>query len=186
MVDQSINVLFNELYDKTYTQTALFVTKRCDDPAQIADVLQEIYADVFAAITVKGLGYMKNPEAFVRHVAKKKLARYYGWKSRLRDWLPLFAVNQEIDDEYEVIPIALDDLPIDEQVEKKLLISEISELLAAKPADVQKIFMLHYSLDLPIRRIAEELKLSESTVKTKLYRTLNELRKIYRKDGILS
>lgn len=184
MVDQTTNAFFEKLYDTTYEKTALFVTRRCDDTTQISDVLQEIYAEVFTTLADKGCDYVKNPTAFVYHVARKKLARYYDWRSRLRDWLPLFNTNQEDGEEYEVIPVELDEIPISEQVESKLLLREIAERLKEKPTDVQKIFLLHYSLDLPLNRVAKELGMKEATVKTKLYRTIAELRTFYRKDGM--
>lgn len=184
MVDQTINAFFEKLYDTTYAQTVLFVAKRCDNPAEISDILQEIYADVFATLISKGCNYIKNGGAFVQHLTKKKLARYYSVRSRLKDWIPLFNVNQQSDEEYEAIPIELDEMLIEQQVENKVMMSEISKILSKKPADTQKIFLLYYSLDMTIEQIAIELKLNKSTVKTKLYRTIAELRKIYGKDGM--
>ena len=184
MVDQTTNAFFESLYDTTYPQIVLFVTKRCSDPTQIADIMQDIYADVYAVMMQKGCAYLQNPGAFVQHVAKKKLARYYGWKERLREMIPLFGQNREDDEEFETLELLLDDLPVVEQVEKGLLLSDIAAQLATKPLDVQRIFLLYYSLDMPIRRIAAELNLRESSVKNKLYRTIGELRRLYGKDEV--
>jgi DNA-directed RNA polymerase specialized sigma24 family protein len=43
---------------------------------------------------------------------------------------------------------------------------------------VKKVFALFYEADLSIAKIAENLSISESNVKHKLYRTLKEIRSI--------
>ena len=48
---------------------------------------------------------------------------------------------------------------------------------------MQKIFICHYQLDLTLRQTAEALGMKESTVKAKLYRTLQKLRTIYATEG---
>ena len=182
MENESVTAFFDNLYNETYHRTVVFVTRRCDDPTQIADILQDIYTDIYAVLSEKDLGYIKNPAAFVQHVAKKKLARYYGWKSRLNNLIPMFLQYSKSDDEYWSNQTEPDDIPIEDLVETKLLLSEIADIISEKPADVQKIFQLHYALDMPIKQISAELKLRESTVKTKLYRTLEEIRNIYKKE----
>lgn len=184
MVDQTIHTLFEQLYDTTYRETVSFVTKRCADPAQICDIVQEVYADVYTAMCDKGEAYLHKPQAFVRHVAKKKLARHYAWTSQLKSMLSVFAFDSDGEEEDEPPLPDLDTLPVEEQAETHLLVRDITRRLAEKPAEVQKIFLLYYSLDLPIRQIAQVLHLNESTVKTKLYRTVGELRELYRKDGM--
>ena len=54
-------------------------------------------------------------------------------------------------------------------------IDEIWNYLKSKSVIISKIFYLHYYLDLTIKEISLELKISESSVKNYLYRTLKEL-----------
>lgn len=47
MIGQTIYTFFNSLYDNTYHKTVLYVTKKCDDPAQVSDIVQEIYTEIY-------------------------------------------------------------------------------------------------------------------------------------------
>lgn len=60
---------------------------------------------------------------------------------------------------------------------------QIAAQLKQCPADVQKIFICHYQLDMTLRDTARALGMKEPTVKAKLYRTLAKLRRLYAKDG---
>jgi len=53
----------------------------------------------------------------------------------------------------------------------------------SKSKEVQKIFYLFYMGGLTIPEITKELSCSESNVKNKLYRTVKEIRTIYKKGG---
>ncbi|NCA67260.1 MAG: hypothetical protein EOM87_04255 [Clostridia bacterium] len=63
------------------------------------------------------------------------------------------------------------------------LIDQIWGIIKSMPTEIQRVFMLHYYLDKTIKEIAEELKLTESNVKHKLYRTILKIRTIYKKEG---
>ena len=80
MVDHASITFFEQLYEDTYASAVLFVTRRCGDPAQIPDILQETYAEVYRVLLRKGRAYFKNPQALVLHIAKTRLHRYYSWK----------------------------------------------------------------------------------------------------------
>ena len=71
---------------------------------------------------------------------------------------------------------------MEEEFITKENVKEIWEYVNKKDVLIAKIFYLYYVCDLKIYEIAEELNLTESTVKHKLYRTLDELKSKYRKD----
>jgi DNA-directed RNA polymerase specialized sigma24 family protein len=48
--------------------------------------------------------------------------------------------------------------------------------------EIRKIFYLYYYMNLSIAEIAEALSTKESTIKNKLYRTINEFRNRYREE----
>ena len=70
----------------------------------------------------------------------------------------------------------------EDETEKAALVEEIKARLSEKNETVRKIFLLYYSLDMKLEEIAAETGLPLSTVKSALYRTLKELRRIYAKE----
>lgn len=176
---------FEALYEDTYADTLRYLTRRCADPAQLPDLMQEVYAEVYAVLLEKGGGYLRDPAEFVRHVAKAKLRRFYTLRQRLGTLIPLQRTAQdgELYDEPDLQQA--DQPPLPEQlVEDKLLAAEIAARLKTFPPDVQRIFVCVYALDMTLRQTAALLGMKESTVKAKLYRTLAKLRELYRKDGV--
>ncbi len=170
---------FNRLYDESYDKTAAYITARCDNISQVGDVLQEIYIEIYNTIERKGAGYMKNPQGFVRQVAKAKLSRYYsGNKEKYH--LPLFMTDDD-ENEYDSTALA-DGVNIEEQYVTKELLSQIADFISKQPPTEGKIFYLYYYCDNSIEQIAISLNMKSSTVKTKLYRTLAKVRKIYLKE----
>ena len=75
-------------------------------------------------------------------------------------------------------------IEIEDVLIEKEMINEIKKFLDSKSLEIQKIFYLHYFFDLTIAEIAEELSISESNVKNKLYRTLKDMRIKYRKEDV--
>ena len=59
----------------------------------------------------------------------------------------------------------------------KLLCDSIWKYLKDKDSLTLKIFILYFNKDLKIKDIANILKVNESTVKNRLYRTMKEINK---------
>ena len=77
MADQTAVTFFNNIYDETYQRSLRYVTKKCSHAEDIADILQEIYTEVYSVIAKKGIEYVHNPEAFVMQVTKSKVSKHY-------------------------------------------------------------------------------------------------------------
>lgn len=131
----------------------------------------------------RGPGYIQRREGFVFRLARQKLWRYYTLKDRLRRLLPLGGAA----DRYGGEPLNSDELleglpdqfQLEEESVDRLLARQVLDALRSRPTEVQKIFYLHFCMDLTLAQIARELGLSESGVKNKLYRTLAALRREY-------
>ena len=184
---QSITPFFESLYEQTYHETLLYLTSRCADPTQLPDLMQEVYAEVYTVLLQRGAGYLRDPHAFVRHVAKSKLRRFYTLRQRLTRLVPLQKSGDdgETYDEPDLARLALQRPPPEQLAEDKLLAAQVAAQLKRCPPDVQKIFICHFWLDMTLRDTARALGMKESTVKAKLYRTLTKLRNDYAKDGAL-
>lgn len=60
-------------------------------------------------------------------------------------------------------------------------VMQVWNYLKNKSELTAKIFYLYYVIDVPIKEIAEELKLTESNVKNHLYRTQKDLKERFKK-----
>lgn len=178
MVDQ-LTTFFNEVYDRTYDKATRYVISKCGNTSDIADILQETYAELYAVIVKRGKDYIENEEAFVMQLAKAKVYRHYSLVEKLKHHLPLRNKHGEVRPEL-TIP---HDVEVDEKFINSATLGEIWQLLRSKPQQIQKIFYLYYYCGLKLREISAELGLNESNVKHYLYRTLQEIRDFYGKEG---
>ncbi|MBE6572834.1 MAG: RNA polymerase sigma factor [Ruminococcaceae bacterium] len=167
--------IFNQIYDKTYRGALIYVTAKCSHVQDIEDIMQEIYTELYSVITRKGGEYIAFPEAFVLKIAKRKVYLHYTLKERIRG----VSLNSEDVYEREMIDSIPDDFDIEDDICTKDMLDEIGRYILSRSEITAKIFMLYYLLDLKISEIAEQLSVSESYVKNKLYRTIKELKARY-------
>lgn len=178
MTGDNATNLFNDIYDSTNRNVLGFITAKCANISDVSDIFQDTYIEVYSAILRRGINYIENPEAFVIKIARQKLWHYYSLLDKLKRILPLTEKNRE-GDEFCQADIQTDAFSIDDKICDDILIEEIKDLLSQKPQEIQKIFYLFYYLNITIPEISKLLCMSESNVKHKLYRTLNELRNLY-------
>jgi RNA polymerase sigma-70 factor (ECF subfamily) len=175
MISHEITARFNEIYDSTQKAVLSFVTAKCGNTADIADIVQEIYLELFSLLTRRGVDFIKNENAMVLKIAKQKLARHYSLMERLRMIVPMVGANAE-GDEIPLTDLEADAFLAEDFTVSRLLIDDAKALLRRKPESVRKVFYLYYEVGLSIHEISKTLSMSESDVKNKLYRTLKELR----------
>lgn len=161
--------IFNQIYDSTYRATLIYVTAKCHNTEDIADILQETYTELYTVICRRGADYIKDTGAFVRKIAKSKVYRHYSFFERIRNNMSI----NEIEDVFSEDGFDLENAVID-----KLTVEEVDRHIFSKPQITQKIFCMYFSLDMTISEIAKALDVKESYVKNKLYRTLGELREM--------
>ena len=170
MEDERIETRFTAIYEQTYPAVLRYVVSKCGSVEDVRDILQDTYTDVFLSMKRKGCGHIRRPDAFVRKIAKAKIGRRY---------MSPGTGNICADDD----ALLLEESPepsVDDRIVTAEKLQEIGRFLAAKPDDNQRIFVLFYVLGLSIPEIASTLSMHVSTVKTKLYRTRNELRSLYK------
>jgi RNA polymerase sigma-70 factor (ECF subfamily) len=181
---QQYEASFDKIYHLTYKKALRYITAKCGDPGDISDILQEAYAELYRVLQSKGDSYIQNPEAFVMQLVKSKVYKYYSLRDKLRNILPIQGTSRD-DGENDCCDSGLleGDADVETLVEDRLLLREISDFLKTKSHDVQRIFYLYYVLELPSAQIAADLNLKESTVKSKIHRTVHEVRALYGKAG---
>jgi len=150
-----------------------FITAKCGRTADIGDIFQDTYMELYKILNGRGVDYVTNEKALVYRIAKRKIARYYSLMQRLK-------INFKIDgeNETELFDLIIDDFVIENYAADQAMLDEAKKLIKSKSEDIKKIFYLFYDLGLTIPEIAESMAISESSVKNKLYRTIKELQNL--------
>ena len=170
MTGQTLSEFFSKIYDDTYRPTLAYVTAHAGRFEDIPDIMQETYAELYRVISKKGRDFAREPAAFVKHIAKTRLSRFY------KKHTPELAIIEDAD----FFEPALTEL--DDSLLNSALIDEINRFLEQKPLSTRKIFTLHFYFDMTLEEIASELGISLSAVKNRLYRSIAELRRLYMTD----
>lgn len=178
MFETDINMQFNEIYDSTNKPVLAFITSRCVNTCDISDIFQDTYMELYQILEKYGGGYIKDGKAYVFKIAKRKIARHYSLWKRLQIFVPMTVQNEDNEDNGELSDTNIDSFLTEDFAVNQIILDSAKQFIRQKPEDVKKIFYLFYDMDKTIPEIAEMLSLSESNVKNKLYRTINELRKL--------
>jgi RNA polymerase sigma-70 factor (ECF subfamily) len=151
-----------------------FITAKCRYTADIGDIFQDTYMELYQVLSKREADYVKNDKAFVLRIAKRKIARYYSLLERLKIFVPMTATNED-GEEFELSDLEADAFLTEDFVVNQALLEAAQQFLQKKPEAVKKVFYLFYDVGLTIPEIAERLAMRESNVKNKLYRTIKEL-----------
>lgn len=165
---------FNSVYDETFDSLARFVAVKVNDPALIPDILQETYTEFYRYVAKRGIAVVEHPRGLLFKICKRKLFRYYSFKQKVRDAVSLeqFSAEDETFSLLNTRETAAE--PIDPVM--RLEYERVLSIIAAYPVEIRKIFHLFYYEGLSHSDIAEVMGMNTSTVKNKIYRTLNEIR----------
>lgn len=180
MTNHDMETFFNELYESTHEKVLAYIIVKCGNTEDIADIFQETYAELVSVICKNGVEYLKNPEAFVMKLAKRKVFRHYKLLERLRG----VEANYKLDD-LDVDTLNMETISFEDSFVTKELVGHAIAFISQKDELTKKIFYLHFYLDKTIREIAEMISITESNVKNKLYRTLKELKEYLKKKGMV-
>jgi len=180
MLESDINARFNEIYDSTNKPVLAFITTKCGNTADISDIFQDTYMELYQLMSKRGTEYITDDKALVLKIAKRKIARYYSVWKRLQMFVPMTIKNDE-NEEIEYLELSDADVNsflTEDFAVNQVMLDSIRQFIRQKPEDVKKVFYLFYEMDMSIPEIALSLFLSESSVKNKLYRTIKELKNL--------
>ena len=166
--------LFNKLYDETFVELRKFIAIKCSDISYVSDILQETYLEFFSIIQKKGPSYVENNRALLYTIAKRKVYGFYFSKAKFKTIVLPSGTNEDKDEYPDVELQSIDDT--EATVLTKLESQRIWLIISTYPKDIRKIFYLFFYEDMTHSQIAEALHYNLSTVKNKLYRTINEIR----------
>jgi len=158
-----------------------FVIAKCGRVADINDILQETYLELYQLLIKRGADYVTNEKALILRIAKQKIAKYYSLAERLKIFVSMTATYDH-GEETELSEFKADTFLTEDFVLNQVMFETVRQFIQQKPEIVKKIFYLFYDVGLTIPEIAIELSVNESSVKNKLYRTIKEMRNILNKE----
>ena len=172
-----IDSVFCQLYEQTYGLAASLISVRCRQTADIGDILQEVYLELYRLLQRRGTNYIKEPKAMIRRLVKQQLFRYYRGLSRRQE------VYAEHEDDCDIDLADIASLSVEEIAEDQVILDWIDNYLSQKGELHRKIFHMYYRFGLSVPDIATMLGRTEGDIKNKLYRTLKEIRNHWRGDS---
>lgn len=178
MTSQSNLNKFNDIYDKTYSDILKYIIIKCHNINDANDIIQETYLELWKILNKKELDDLKIKNYLIG-IAINKVKKHYTLIQKLKT-ISLFDKNGE---DIELIDTIKDNFDIEELMIKDDNWNRIWNYIKKKKnQDIPKVFYLYYKLELSIKEISQELKVSESYVKNLIYRTLKELYSIFGKE----
>lgn len=170
--DKKIRQSFEKIYSKTAKYIYGLAVKDTNSLDDAEDIVQETYVALLDELE-KGRE-ISNPKSYLTTILRRKLSEYFKrQKPRESNSLSDIVLGYDFEDH------DIDDPEIDERLVTEELIDELAELLRDKDETVRRLFYLRFVLEMTYPEIAVKTDLSLSTVKSKVYRTLKQLRKHY-------
>ena len=114
---------------------------------------------------------LDNAESYIIGIAKNKIKRHYSSAK----------INYIEPENESLSQYSNNDIDIEKDLITKDNVMQVWNYLKNKSELTAKIFYLYYVIDVPIKEIAEELKLTEPNVKNHLYRTQKDLKERFKK-----
>lgn len=161
--------ILQEVYNDTYDEILRFIVSKCNNIEDVQDIVQNVYFKFYKALSSKEI---KDYTKYLYGIAKNEIFKTYGILGTLKNNIPLFSLGST-DVEFNKDEA----LMINENFDSALICNEIYNYLERGNPLTFKIFVLHFKCDMKIKDISTSLKVSESTVKNRLYRTIKELKK---------
>lgn len=179
--DSNVTSVFDRIYNSTNKKVLAFIVAKCGNMEDVNDILQETYMELYTTLLNKGENYIENDNAFIINIAKSKIYKHYTVLQRVKADLPLsFLTN---DNGEITLDLQSEEAYLEDSICTNELVNEIEDIIAGKPQEIRKIFFLRFSLELSITDIANLMRVKESYIKNKLYRTIQEIREIYKARG---
>lgn len=168
------------------------IQKRGSRPA--AERLAERYYDEIYRFAYRQLGSKEDAMDLTQNIflaAFRALPSYDRRKASFRTWLYRIAANKAIDLRRRVQPVQLPledlDLPVPEdfiaRIQDRTLLEEIERYVSGLDPDLQTVFRLRLYGERTFPEIAAALGQTESAVKSRYHRLLQQIRKEFDPNG---
>lgn len=161
---------FEQIYRQTYNMLIRYIVVKCNKIDDINDILQETYIELFKKIRKRKNLEIENINNFIYGIANNIIKRHFH-KKKLEKIVYLYS-NDEED-----TPLDIEDtFDLEQDFITKENVDKVWQYINTKDLLTIKVMYLYFILGLKISDVANELNISESNAKNKIYRTLKELK----------
>lgn len=165
---------FENIYQRTYDNTLKFIVIKCNNIDDINDIIQDTYIELYHKLQRKNID-AENEENYIVGIAKNIIKRHY---RKVKNENSEISIN-----EYENMEVS-DDINIEDNFITQENAKDVWNYIENKDIITTKVFYLYYILGYKIEEIAEEMNLNLSNVKSRIYRNIKEMKKIFGKEMI--
>lgn len=173
---EALDAYFNRVYSETFSAVSRYVVSKCGSLQESEDILQNVYARFYQRIAKKGYDDIENSEAFVINIAKFECKNYFGFVKKHSSATSFadFTEEQMVAVEAEM---SREQKSLEDVLCNSMLAKQIFDDIAKDDPIIGKIFYLHFVCDMKLDEIAKQLDMNLSSVKNKLYRTIERQKK---------
>lgn len=175
MSSDTLEAYFNKVYSETFRAVSRFVVSKCS-MQDSEDIVQNIYTRFYQRIAKKGYDDIENAEAFVINIAKFECKSYYEKVSKRSSGANFSDYTEEQMVQIEA-EMSKEQPVLEDVIGNEMLAKQIFEDIANDDPVIGRIFYLHFVCDMKLDEVARTLDLNLSTVKNKLYRTIEKQKK---------
>lgn len=165
---------FENIYQRTYDNTLKFIVIKCNNIDDINDIIQDTYIELYHKLQRKNID-VENEKNYIIGIAKNIIKRHY---RKVKNENNEISIN-----EYENMEVS-DDINIEDNFITQENAKDVWNYIENKDIITTKVFYLYYILGYKIEEIAEEMNLNLSNVKSRIYRNIKEMKKIFGKEMI--
>ena len=166
---------FEKIYQETYYKTLKFIVIRCNNIDDVNDIIQDTYIELLRKIKKNVSLDIDNIDKYIFGIANNVIKRHYYKKKKENI---VYYYDDENDNSLEI----KDSFDLEQKIITKENVKEVWDYIKNKDLTTTKIFYLYFVLGLKISEVSNELNISESTSKNKIYRTLKEIKKYLGRD----
>lgn len=176
MASDTLEAYFNKVYGDTFRAVSRFVVSKCGSVQESEDIVQNIYTRFYQRIAKKGYDDIENAEAFVINIAKFECKNFFGnaKKHSNATYFADYTEEQMVEIEAQM---SKEQPNLEDAMCNDLLARQIFNDIAKDDPLIGRIFYLHFVCDMKLDEIADTLDISLSSVKNKLYRTIERQKK---------
>ncbi len=172
-----IDSYFDTVYAETFNAVSRFVVSHAGRFQDAEDIVQNVYTRFYKRLKDKGCDDIENAEAFVINIAKFECKSFFaGFKKHKDKVLNMSDFDEEQENALEA-ELSRDQKKLEDIMSDKILAKQIFDDIMSDDETVGRIFYMHFVMDMKLDEIADKLDLKLSTVKTKLYRTIERQKK---------
>ena len=179
MGNPDLDSYFDAVYAETIGSVSRFVVSHAARFQDTEDIVQNVYTRFYKRISEKGYADIESTEAFLINIAKFECCSMFAGFRRRKD---RDIILSDIDEEQSAAieaEMSRDQKLLEDIMADKILARQIFDDIMSGDEMTGRIFYLHFVCDMKLEEVANRLDIKLSTVKTKLYRTIEKQKKKY-------